>query len=408
LLSAVVVSSIGNGMILPFTIIFLTRYFHVSLAAAGTTVAIANLVAMAAGVLFGALIDRWSAVAVLVAGAAIQVVALTCFALTTNRVAAVLALVLNAVGQGSGYPSRSSLFASLVAGRSRSRLFGLSFLLANLGSGVGSLLAAVIVRGGTRASFTTLYLLDALSFAALLSVTLLAARHPSVPGGVRRASYRSDTSSGSYREAFRLPVYRLLFVLSFLLTFSSTGVLEYGIPAAAVANSRLGTSTVAVVFLVNCAVIVAGQSVLLPVLLGRRQLVNLRLACLICVLATVALVLTGSPALAGLAAVLLVSVGALVAFAEIVLSPVLAPLANDAAPEHLRGRFNAALSTSFGLAYIVAPVVATVLLGSHLGWLYLLLILACCAAAAAIAPRVVRLAVPAVAGRDLSSEANLA
>lgn len=203
-----------------------------------------------------------------------------------------------------------------------------------------------------------------------------------------------------------MPVYRRLFLLSFLVTFASTGMLEYGVPAASVASDRLGTSAVAAAFLVNSVGIVAGQSVLLRILLGRSQLTSLRLVCLLCSLSALALVLAAGLRAAGPAVAMLLVVGALVALAEIVLSPVLAPMTNDAAPEHLRGRFNAALSISFGLAYIVAPVAATVLLGAHLGWLYLVLILGCCLSAAALSPRAVRLAMPGAADLQLSREAG--
>jgi len=60
------------------------------------------------------------------------------------------------------------------------------------------------------------------------------------------------------------------------------------------------------------------------------------------------------------------------ALGETLWSPVGPALVNDLAPEHLRGRYNAAFGLTWGLSGAFAPLVAGLFLGSHLAerWPY--------------------------------------
>ena len=76
------------------------------------------------------------------------------------------------------------------------------------------------------------------------------------------------------------------------------------------------------------------------------------------------------------AAVLVVVFGALFGLGETLLQPTLPAITNDMAPDHLRGRVNAAQSTAFMSGGVLGPLVAGVLLDRGLGGLFIGLIVA--------------------------------
>jgi MFS family permease len=49
-------------------------------------------------------------------------------------------------------------------------------------------------------------------------------------------------------------------------------------------------------------------------------------------------------------------------------SPIMPSIVNQLAPEHLRGRYNAASTSTWTIGTIMGPVIAGTLLGAHLQW----------------------------------------
>ena len=55
------------------------------------------------------------------------------------------------------------------------------------------------------------------------------------------------------------------------------------------------------------------------------------------------------------------------AVGETMLSPTGSAIVNEIAPEHLRGRYNAALGLTWGLSATIAPIIVAVFFDDHLG-----------------------------------------
>ena len=71
------------------------------------------------------------------------------------------------------------------------------------------------------------------------------------------------------------------------------------------------------------------------------------------------------------ATLLVAACASVFAFGETLLQPTIPALVNDLAPDHLRGRYNAASSAAFQLAQIIAPPIAGFLIGHHLDSVYI-------------------------------------
>jgi MFS family permease len=89
---------------------------------------------------------------------------------------------------------------------------------------------------------------------------------------------------------------------------------------------------------------------------------------------------------------------AVFALGETLLSPIAPAMANDLAPEHLRGRYNAASSLAFQVAAISAPVSAGFLIGHEMPVTYVGTLLAGCVALGVLALRMERVLPPAANG----------
>jgi MFS family permease len=76
---------------------------------------------------------------------------------------------------------------------------------------------------------------------------------------------------------------------------------------------------------------------------------------------------------------------AIFALGETFLSPALAPLVNDLAPDRLRGRYNAVYTLGLTTGYILGPVIAGAVLGAGHSRAFFLALIAACGAGALFA-----------------------
>ncbi|MCZ9339649.1 MFS transporter, partial [Streptomyces sp. TRM76130] len=127
----------------------------------------------------------------------------------------------------------------------RSRAFATQFFLQNLGMGVGGLIGGHLVDTSSPTSFTALFAIEAAVLLVLVAVlaTVRTERAPRVadaPGG----------AEGSWRELLGHRAMVRLLVLGFVLFFACYGQFEsglsaYGVEAAGISTSSLGTALAA-------------------------------------------------------------------------------------------------------------------------------------------------------------------
>ena len=98
------------------------------------------------------------------------------------------------------------------------------------------------------------------------------------------------------------------------------------------------------------------------------------------------------------ATVLLAACAGVFGLGETMLQPTSAAMINDLAPDHLRGRYNALSSLMFSVAFVVGPVVSSLLIARHLGLVYVGFLVGGCAVLAVIALVVERRLPPHVNG----------
>jgi MFS family permease len=362
MLLATTVSALGNGLVLPFLVVYLSEVRHLSPTVAGLAVAWEALLSFAVTPLGGWLIDRFGPGVVLRFCPLVMGVGVAGWAYVHTAQQAFIPATITAVGSVGLWPASATLLARLVSADQRQRAFGLSFAVLNLGIGLGGLVSGLVVDVHRPRTFELLYLGDGVTFLAFAAFMLTLR---SVSGPVLADPHEAPPTGG-YREVFRDRAMLRLVLMSVILLTCGYGALEVGFPYFATKMVGVSEKVVAFGYVGNTAAIVVGQLLVIRLIQGRRRS---RILLLVGVLWAVSWLILGVavPA-AGVIAVLLVLLSPVVfALGETLWQPVVPAIVNDLAPEHLRGRYNSIGALSWSVAGMLGPALAGILLGAGLG-----------------------------------------
>lgn len=379
-------SAIGSGLTMPLLIVYLGEIRGLGLTIGGLVVAYMAVVSLVVFPVVGWASDRQGPKPVLMAGLLVEAVGVALLGAVASVPSAFLVGTIVALGSAMAWPAQSALLGRVTTQENRQRVFGIQFMLLNLGLGVGGIVSALVVSETDPQTFVWLYLADATAYLAYFAVLL------TLPGvGVGRiaeapleAGGGSDPRRAGMREVLADRILRRVLVLAVVLLMSGYGALEVGIPVFITVINGFDVSWVGVSFAVNTLTIVAAQLLVLRLIKGRS-----RSYLMLAVALTWAMswILMGSSLLAGptvaLAFVLVAS--GVFALGETLWAPVAPSLVNDLAPEHLRGRYNSSMSLVWSLSSIIGPGIAGLMLGAGLEVAWILVLVAGCTAAAVMA-----------------------
>ncbi|WP_299445766.1 MFS transporter [uncultured Phycicoccus sp.] len=395
LLSTTAISTLGRGMTLPFTIIYIHEVRGVDLDVAGLLIGLIAVVAVVVTAPVGVLTDRLGARPVVIAGLAAQVLGAVVMAFATTVPTLVAAVVLLGISFGVGWPAFNAMIASIVRGRLRTQYFGINFALVNLGIGVGGVVSGFLTDVDRPGTFTAIFLADAVC--VLVPIALLLGPLRTVAGRPLPVAEGEDGGIG-YLAMLRRPAVLWITALTFLSSFVGYGQMEAGFPAFARQVSEVSTRTIGFAFAANTAVIVLAQFYVLRRIDGRRRT---RVFLGLVVLWAVAWALLGST---GMVAGTLAAAAGVIVFhvffglGETMLQPTVPAIVNDLASDRDRGRYNALSAMAFQVGAITAPAVAGVMLDRRLGGWFIVVLLVCLGVVALLALALERVISPAVNG----------
>ena len=364
--AATLVTSLGIGLTLVFSVVYVHDVRHFPVGVATGLLAVNALVGLGASPVIGTMTDRHGPVPVYLCLMGTEVVATVGWAFADRLLWLVATSVVLAASGGALFGPGSALLSRLVPEELRQQAFGTNFMILNLGIGFGGLVSATVVDLRHPVTFTWLYLGTA-AFEALALVPMLHIRR--LGGPVPAGDLTDEESGEGWREvlADRRLVYFVL--ASIVLVTFGYGSLDAGFSLFVVDQGHLAVRVVSIALFFNTVTIVVAQLVVLRMVEGRSR--TRLLAAVSAFWAGAWLVIGLSVHLHRVGAVILLCLAQVVfALGETLWSPVGPALVNDLAPEHLRGRYNAAFGLTWGLSGAVAPVVAGLFLGSHLADLW--------------------------------------
>ncbi|MFE7979224.1 MFS transporter [Streptomyces shenzhenensis] len=347
-------SAFGLGFTVPYMYVYVAQVRGLGAMTAGTVLAVFAVAALTVLPFAGRAIVRRGPLPVLLAALVTAALGALSLGLAANAAAVLVAATALGAGQAVMQPALATMIVDCSTAETRSRAFAMQFFLQNLGLGVGGLIGGHLVDTTRVSSFTLLFAIEAAMF-LLLVVVLSTVRMPHAPavGDAPEVSAR-----GSWKQLLGNRAMVQLCVLGFVLFFACYGQFEsglsaYGVEAAGISTSALGTALAA-----NTAVIVVAQFAVLKFVERRRRT---RVIAAVGLIWSVAWIAAGYAGLGHgsqeMATAAFVSTYALFGLGEAMLSPTVAPLVADLAPEGMAGQYNSAFALVKQLALAVGPAV---------------------------------------------------
>jgi len=354
-------NAFGNGLVVPFLLIYLHNERGISLGIAGLVLATNAGVSLIAGPVGGALVDRLGGKAMLTAALGFLTLGFLLYAFVESPWHGFLASSVTGIGNGFFWPAQSTLLAGLTTRAQRSATFAMQRVVMNLGIGLGG------VAGGFIASesFRALFVLDALTFVAYAAVLTVFIHDPA-----RRAE-RAERP-GRYATVFRHKIFVALMGLNALYIGAGMAQLEI-LPAFAKNEAGVSERGIGWLFFINTIVIVVLQLPTTRLAEGRRRIPLLALLGAVSAAAWL-LVPASSIWFSGMAAfgVLALAVS-IFALGECLHGAVQPTLVVDLADPRLLGRYMAVSALSWQVGFMVGPAVGGALLAASPSGLWLVM-----------------------------------
>ncbi|MGV9405929.1 MFS transporter [Streptomyces sp. NPDC003667] len=347
-------SAFGLGFTVPYLYVYVAQVRGLGAMTAGLVLAVFAVAALIVLPFAGRAIVRRGPLSVLLAALVAAALGALSLGLAGNAGAVLLSAAVLGAGQAVMQPALATMIVDCSTAETRSRAFAMQFFLQNLGLGVGGLIGGHLVDTTKVSSFTLLFAIEAGMFLLLVAV-MATVRMPHSP---RIADAPSDGVKGSWKRLLGNRAMVQLCVLGFVLFFACYGQFEsglsaYGVEAAGISTSALGTALAA-----NTLMIVVAQFAVLKFVERRRRS---RVIAAVGLVWAVAWLAAGYAGLGHgsqeMATAAFVSTYALFGLGEAMLSPTVAPLVADLAPEGMAGQYNSAFALVKQLALAVGPAV---------------------------------------------------
>ncbi|HET7572343.1 MAG TPA: MFS transporter [Gaiellaceae bacterium] len=347
------VNAFGNGVVLPFLVIYLHNVRGISLGLAGLAGATQSATALLAGFAAGSLSDRIGPRRVLLASLAVMAVAFGLMPGIREVWQAFALYALWGLGSGSFWPAQSALLAGLAPVRRRSTAYALQRLTMNVGVALGGAVAGLIASVAHPRSFTVLFLLDVCTFVGYGIVVALRVPSPAL---------HPDRASGTWGAVLRDRTMVSFSLLNAVFMASAIALVVEMLPAFAKNVARVDERAIGVVFALDSIAIVALQLPVAKRQEGRRRMRGLALMGAVWAVALVGVWAGGAWTTADAAAAVFAAATVVFAFGETLHGAIHAPLSADLAPPQLVGRYLALASLSWQAGWIVGPAVGGVML----------------------------------------------
>jgi MFS family permease len=351
----------GTGLILPFEIIYLHAGRGFSTATAGLVLATVMGTAAVLTLPSGALLDRFSAKRILIAGSVVNAVGYGGLAFVHRPWQGFLCSAVGGAGFGFVGTSSQVLTLTLVPAEQRAISTALRRIAGNFGLGLGATVAGFIVAAAHHdlRAFQALYLFDAVTFVAFALVVLVWIPDP----GLADAPSASEGAKG-FRAVARDRLLLALIAGNLAMVMIGGAFFSFILPPFAAAHTAVGPVGIGVVVFINTFFIVVAQVPATRVVARMRRTHALFATSVIFAVGMLAVLLAPLIDSTLAAFTVLAAVAIVIAVAECGQFIVLAPVVAEIAPPHLLGRYMSLYQLSFLAGVALGPAVGGVLLGT--------------------------------------------
>src|SRR6476660_455667 len=243
----------GYGLVLPFEIIYLHQIRGFSTTTAGLVLAATMGTSAIVTPPTGALLDRYSAKALVVAGSLASALGYAGFAFVDRPWQAFACAIVGGAGVGVTRTANQTLLITLIMPEQRVASFALGRAAQNLGLGLGAAIAGFVVSSAEDLrSFQALYLFDAITYAALALVVL------AVIPNQRVAAY-TGTGEGGFREVARDRRFLIVIAVNLALIIVGYALFANILPPFVKAHTHVGPGAIGILFVFNAFFVAIAQ-----------------------------------------------------------------------------------------------------------------------------------------------------
>ncbi|MFL5954408.1 MAG: MFS transporter [Gaiellaceae bacterium] len=351
----------GYGLVLPFEIIYLHQIRGFSTSMAGLVLAATMGSSAIVTPPTGALLDRCSAKALVVAGSLASALGYAGFAFVDRPWQGFACSIVGGAGLGAAGTANRTLVVRLIRPEQRAAAFALNRVAGNFGIGAGATVAGFIVASAQHLStFQILYLFDAVTSAALALIVLAA-----VPSPRAEIATATDGNGTGFRAVARDRLFLTVIAANIVLVVVGHTFFSNILPPFAKAHTPVGPAEIGIIILFNTAFIVIAQIPAVRVVARMRRTHAFAATSVLFAVALLA-VLPATLVHSELAATsILVGVAIVFACGEIAHTLVLGPLVADMAPVHLLGRYLSLYSLTFTGSLALGPAIGGFLLQTN-------------------------------------------
>ena len=348
----------GYGIVLPFEIIYLHQIRGFSTSTAGLILATTMGTAAAVTPPTGALTDRYSAKAIVVAGSLASALGYAGFAYADRPWQAFACSIASGAGFGAAGTANRTLVVRLVSPEQRAAAFALNRVAGNFGIGAGATLGGFIVASAQRlSSFQILYFVDVVTFVGFALIVLAA-----VPSPRAMTATAADACGAGFWAVARDRIFLTVIAANIALVVVGHTFFSNILPPFAKTHTPVGPAAIGIIVLVNTSFIVFAQIPAVRVMARMRRTHGFAVASALFAIALLA-VLPATLIHSEVAATsLLAGVAIVFAIGECAHILVLGPLVSDMAPAHLLGRYLSLYSLTFSLSLALGPALGGLLL----------------------------------------------
>jgi MFS family permease len=348
----------GYGLILPFEIIYLHQIRGFPTSTAGLVLAATMGTAAIATPPTGALLDRYSAKAVVVAGSLASALGYAGFAYVDLPWQAFACSIVSGAGLGAAGTANRVLTITLVKPEQRAASVALGRVAGNVGMGTGSTVGGFLVASAPRlSSFQLLYFVDAVTFAGFALIVLAVVPIPRA--GIVTAT---GANGNGFRAVARDRLFLTVVAANIVLVVVGHTFFSNILAPFAKTHSPVGPGAIGIIFLVNTSFVVIAQIPAVRLVARLRRTHAFAAASVLFAVSLLAVLPATSIHSELAAASLLAGVAIVFATGECVHVVVLGPLVADMAPAHLLGRYLSLYGLTFTISLALGPAIGGLLL----------------------------------------------
>jgi MFS family permease len=351
----------GTGLILPFEIIYLHQARGFTTATAGLVLATVTGTAALVTLPSGALLDRFRARSLLVAGNLVSAMGYAALAFVDRPWQGFVWSAVGGAGFGIAQSAGQLLTLTLVPTEQRASSTALRRVAGNFGLGCGATVAGFVVAAAHHhlRVFQGLYLFDGVTFALFALVVL--ARIPNPPPAT--AASPSEAGRG-YRAVFRDRLLLALIAANLALVMIGGAFFSNILPPFAVEHAPVGPGQLGIVVFINTFFIVVAQLPATRIVTRMRRTHALAATSATFAIGLLGVLLATLTSSTLVATAVLAGVAIVIALGECAQFVVLGPLVADLAPGHLLGRYMSLYGLSFTAGVALGPAAGGALLAT--------------------------------------------